>query len=68
MKFISHLFSFLVLTGLAAACGVALLVVDITRDLPDYREQVITCRFCSMSVANWQNPAASTNAQYFGYP
>jgi len=48
MKFISHLFSFLVLTGLAAACGVALLVVDITRDLPDYRE-----------LADWE-PAVMT--------
>ncbi|MBT1156666.1 penicillin-binding protein 1A [Aminobacter anthyllidis] len=48
MKFISHLFSFLVLTGLAAACGVALLVADITRDLPDYRE-----------LADWE-PAVMT--------
>ncbi|WP_395450415.1 penicillin-binding protein 1A [Aminobacter sp. UC22_36] len=48
MKFISHLFSFLVLTGLAGACGVALLVADITGDLPDYRE-----------LADWE-PAVMT--------
>lgn len=48
MKFISHLFSFLVLTGLAAACCLALLVADITRDLPDYRE-----------LADWE-PAVMT--------
>ncbi|GAA2841926.1 penicillin-binding protein 1A [Aminobacter aminovorans] len=48
MKFISHLFSLLVLTGLAAACGVALLVADITRGLPDYRE-----------LADWE-PAVMT--------
>jgi len=48
MKFISHLFSLLVLSGLAVACGAALLVADITKDLPDYRE-----------LADWQ-PAVMT--------
>lgn len=48
MKFISHLFSLLVLGGLAVAYGLALLVADIARDLPDYRE-----------LADWQ-PAVMT--------